>query len=50
MEWIIAFVVIVLIVGFLVKFAYDHRKEEEELADLVSMIEERRMSQDDMAS
>lgn len=50
MEWIIAFGVIGVIIGFLVKFAFDHRKEEEQLADLVSMIEEKRSSQDDLAS
>ena len=44
MEWIMAFAIIGLIVGLLIKFAYDHRKEEEHLEELQARVDERRAS------
>lgn len=49
MEWIIASFVVAFIVGLIAKFAYDHKREEEHLAELINIEEERKKSQEDIA-
>lgn len=45
MEWVIAGIVVLVIVGVLLKFAYDHKREEEHLAELSSLVEKKKTSE-----